>query len=251
MSTPPSSDPSDAWVSPATATEAERTQQVLRNAADTTGPGPQALATVAGLDVAYAEGSPLVVAAVVVLDATTMESLETATAVQEAMFPYLPGLFAFREMPPLLEAMGKLTIVPDLLVCDGHGYAHPRRFGLASHIGVVTDLPAMGVAKTLLCGSAHEPESTRGSHTPVSDNGEMIGACLRTRTGVKPVYVSAGHRINLSTAIRHTLALCPSYRLPETTRQADRLARATLANVVTASPVSAPHPPDNPTTRAR
>jgi deoxyribonuclease V len=219
-----------AWTPPPTATAAEHIQQALREQADTQGPGPPELRTVAGLDVAYAEGSPLVAGAIVVLDATTLEPIEKATAIQEAAFPYLPGLFAFREIPPLLEAMGKLAVAPDLLVCDGHGYAHPRRFGLASHIGILTGLPAIGVAKTLLCGWAAEPDIERGAHTLITDDGEVIGACLRTRTGVKPVYVSAGHQINLATAIRHTVALCPRYRLPETTRQADRLARIALAN---------------------
>jgi deoxyribonuclease V len=231
-------------MSPPTAADAERIQQQLREAADTETPGPQTLATVAGLDVAYAVGTQLVAAAVVVLDATTLEPLDTATAVQEAAFPYLPGLFAFREVPPLLQAVGKLSTSPDLLVCDGHGYAHPRRFGLASHIGVLTGLPAVGVAKTLLCGHAAEPAAERGSHTPIIADDEVIGACVRTRTDVKPVYVSAGHRINLATAIRHTLDICPRYRLPETTRQADRLARTALAKAEQASAV--PIPIDRP-----
>lgn len=218
-----------AWKTPSSAADAERIQQQLRGAVDITGPGPQELGTVAGLDVAYATGSPLVAAAVVILDANTLEPIEHSTAVQRVDFPYLPGLFAFREMPPLLKALGKLTADPDLLVCDGHGYAHPRRLGLASHIGVLTGLPAIGVAKTLLCGHAEEPGADRSSRTPVFDGGEIIGACLRTRTGVKPVYVSAGHRVSLATAIEHTLALCSRYRLPETTRHADHLARAALA----------------------
>lgn len=214
---------------PASAAEAERIQNELRPLSDTTGPGPQRPRAVTGLDVAYRAGSPLVAAAAVVLDAATLEPVEVATAVAEAAFPYLPGLFAFRELPPLLRALEKLTVTPDLLVCDGHGVAHPRRFGLACHIGVVTGLPAFGIAKTLLTGEHEPPGEERGSWTPVRDGPEVIGRCLRTRAGAKPVYVSAGHRIDLATAARHALVLCPRYRLPETTRGADRAARAALA----------------------
>jgi deoxyribonuclease V len=143
-------------------------------------------------------------------------------------FPYAPGLFAFRELPPLLDALRELTRVPDLLVCDGQGLAHPRRFGLACHIGVLTGLPSIGVGKTGFAGKYAEPAAARGSVSPLTENGETVGTVLRTQTDVNPVFVSVGHRIGLEHATRQVLALCPSYRLPESTRQADHVARQAL-----------------------
>jgi len=148
--------------------------------------------------------------------------------IRKAVFPYEPGLFAFRELPPLLAALERLDRGPDVLVCDGHGLAHPRRFGLACHLGVLTGLPTFGVAKTRFVGTHAVPAAARGSSAPLVDAGEEVGAVLRTQDGVKPVYVSAGHRIDLAHACRLTLALTPRYRLPETTRHADRLSRAAL-----------------------
>ncbi len=140
-------------------------------------------------------------------------------------FPYVPGLFAFREVPALLAALDKLTVRPDVLVCDGHGLAHPRRFGLASHLGVLTGLPAFGVGKTRLLGDWAPVGPRRGDRSPLIDAGETVGAVLRTQDGVKPVFVSAGHRMDLAGACDLTLALTPRYRLPETTRAADRACR--------------------------
>jgi deoxyribonuclease V len=145
-----------------------------------------------------------------------------------AAFDYVPGLFAFRELPALVEALRKLTVVPDLLVSDGHGLAHPRRFGLACHLGALTGLPSVGVGKTRLLGSHDPPGDERGDMSALTDRGEVIGRALRTQARIKPVFVSVGHRIDLDTACRHVLALSPRYRLPETTRQADRLCRRAL-----------------------
>ena len=183
--------------------------------------------TAAGLDVAYATDSPLVAAAVVTVSVVTGAVLESATAVGAAEFPYVPGLFAFRELPTLLQALARLTTTPDVLLADGHGLAHPRRFGLACHLGVETGLPTIGVAKTPL-GRYAEPAATRGARTPLLDGDEEVGAALRTQPDVKPVFVSVGHRVDLDTACAQVLALTPKYRLPETTRQADSLSRQAL-----------------------
>lgn len=212
---------------PATVEEAVRLQVELASAVVREPPPDFAPRTAAGLDVAYATDSAVVAAAVVTVSVATGEVLESATAVGEADFPYVAGLFAFRELPTLLTAFAKLSTTPDLLVADGHGIAHPRRFGLACHLGVETGLPTIGVAKTPL-GRYVQPDQTRGARTPLVDEGEEVGAALRTQAGVKPIFVSIGHRVNLATACAQVLTLAPKYRLPETTRQADHLSRRTL-----------------------
>ncbi|HEX5542072.1 MAG TPA: endonuclease V [Micromonospora sp.] len=222
---------------PRTVAEAEAVQDRLRPLVDLLGPGPRAPRTVAGLDVAYAADSDLLAAAVVVLDPRTLAVVDAAVSTGRAAFDYVPGLFAFRELPALLDALGRLTIAPDLLVCDGHGLAHPRRFGLACHLGVVTGLPAIGVAKKPLVGCWEPPGRRRGAWAPLRDGTETVGRVLRTRDGVKPVFVSVGHRMSLDNACAQVLALAPRFRLPETTRQADRMCRAALA--VRGRPVSA------------
>ena len=179
--------------------------------------------TVAGIDVG--QQNDIAQAAVVVLNFPDLEIKEVAIARRRVQFPYIPGLLSFREGPVLLDAFDKLAVMPDLLIFDGQGRAHPRRLGIASHIGLLTGLPSIGCAKSRLCGQHHEPGPQRGSHVPLIDNGEVIGAVLRTRTGVKPVYVSVGHNIDLDTSIEYVLACCRKYRLPETTRQAHRLAK--------------------------
>jgi deoxyribonuclease V len=156
-----------------------------------------------------------------------MEELERATSILPLGFPYVPGLLSFREIPVLLAALRKLQTLPDLLFCDAQGYAHPRRMGMASHLGVVLDLPAIGCAKSLLIGSHKTLAHKAGSWVPLIDEkarGERIGAVLRTRTGVKPIFVSQGHRVSLETAIRMTLAVSDGYRIPRPTRDADHLA---------------------------
>ena len=217
------------YVPPADVAEARRVQEELRSRVDLTGPGPAAPATVAGLDVAYAPGGDLLAAAVTVLDATTLDVVDEAVCVGRPAFPYVPGLFAFREMPALLAALDRLTTRPELLVCDGHGLAHPRRFGLACHLGLVTGLPTIGVGKTPLVGSWTGPGPERGDSADLCDGGEVVGRVLRTQDGVRPVFVSVGHRMGLDNTVRRVLALTPRYRLPETTRTADRLCRRALA----------------------
>lgn len=210
---------------PSTAAEAIAVQEELRGLVSTTDVGkvPQ---YVAGLDVAY-DGDRLA-AAVVVLDWETLGEVERAVVLAETSFPYVPGLFAFREVPSLLFALDRLESRPDLLVCDGQGLAHPRRFGLACHLGVLTGIPSIGAAKTAFVGSYEEPGRERGATAELVEGGEVVGAVVRTRDGVKPVYVSAGHRVSLPTAVAHVLHLTPSYRLPETTRAADHLSREAL-----------------------
>ncbi|MEV5763803.1 endonuclease V [Micromonospora sp. NPDC052213] len=214
---------------PGSVAEALAVQERLRPLVDLVGPGPDEPATVAGLDVAYAESGDRLAAAVTVLDARTLAVVDSAVSVGRPAFDYVPGLFAFRELPALLDALDRLTVRPEVLVCDGHGLAHPRRFGLACHLGVVTGLPAIGVGKTPLLGEWAPPADERGAWTPLRDGAEVVGRVLRTRDGVKPVFVSVGHRMGLDNATARVLALTPRYRLPETTRTADRLCRDALA----------------------
>lgn len=182
--------------------------------------------TVAGVDVAYDKNSDLIVASIAVLDTCTLNVLDTSIIKDQVTFPYIPGLFSFREMPPLIKAFEKLNIEPDLVVCDGHGYAHPRRFGLACHLGVLFDIPTIGCGKTRLIGEYDEPGIKRGDQTELIDtNGEVIGAVLRTQNNVKPVFVSSGHKISIETSCKWILKLSPQYRLPETTRIADHIGR--------------------------
>ena len=186
---------------------------------------------IAGADVAYDDGTGVCAAAVVVVDGRTLDVLDRAVAVRPVAFPYVPGLLAFREAPPLLAALDGLGAAPDVLVCDGYGVAHPRRVGLASHVGVLTGIPSIGVAKNPLTFTHTEPGHERGSWAPLTDGEEVVGRALRTRDGVKPVYVSAGHLVGLDDACALTLRLTPRYRQPETTRLADRLCRDALAGV--------------------
>jgi len=160
--------------------------------------------------------------------AVPLEETGRAYAVVPLEFPYIPGLLSFREIPALLAALGKLRDMPDLLLCDGQGYAHPRRFGLAAHLGVWLDQPTIGCAKSILIGEHGELGHKAGSWTGLVDpqNGERIGAAVRTRDGVRPVYVSQGNRVSLETAIRLTLAVSDGFRIPRPTREADRFASA-------------------------
>jgi len=164
---------------------------------------------------------------VVVFRFPEMEEIARASAVVPLHFPYIPGLLSFREIPVLLAALSKLKEMPDLLFCDGQGYAHPRRFGLACHLGVLLDRPAIGCAKSLLIGTHGELGQEAGSWVPLIDEkakGERIGAAVRTRTGVRPIYVSQGHRVSLETAIRLTLQVGEGVRIPRPTREADAFA---------------------------
>ncbi|WP_459549732.1 endonuclease V [Nocardia sp. X0981] len=202
--------------------EAVAIQQRLRSRVrmdDEHGP----LRRVAGLDVAYRDPDTAI-GVVTVLDLATLAIVDHAVVRERIVFPYISGLFAFREVPALTRALEALTVEPDALVCDGHGLAHPRRFGLAAHLGVLTDLPSIGVAKKSY-GTHTEPGPGRGDRSPVTADGEIVGAALRTQRGVKPVFVSVGHRFTLESACALVLRLAPRYRLPETTRTADHLGR--------------------------
>ncbi|MDE0201797.1 MAG: deoxyribonuclease V [Rhodospirillaceae bacterium] len=199
---------------------------------DRFGPGGRrAIRRVAGVDAAFADGGRVIRAAAVMLDFPGLVQTGDALIERPTAFPYVPGLLSFREVPALLEALGQLPQMPDLILCDGHGYAHPRRFGLACHLGLWLDVPTIGVAKSRLTGAHDEPGSARGDVAwLLADGGarpgERIGAVLRTREKVKPVYVSAGHRVSLRTAVALTLACATRYRLPEPTRLADKLSKA-------------------------
>ncbi len=179
---------------------------------------------IAGSDAAFDKPNGRAVGAVVVLAYPSLEVVEQVAVEAPVTFPYVPGLLSFREAPVLIEAFQRLRSTPDLLMVDGHGYAHPRRFGFACHLGLLLDLPTIGVAKSRLVGEAGAVAAPRGSRADLVDAGEVIGSLLRTRDGVRPVYVSVGHRIGLAAAERWVLACAAKYRLPEPTRLADRLA---------------------------
>ncbi|MEY9933597.1 deoxyribonuclease V [Catenulispora sp. GP43] len=213
---------------PRTAEDAEAEQERLAGRVDVSAPLAP-FRYVAGLDVAYAIDSSRVAGAVVVLDADTLAVEDMATAVMDVEFPYVSGLLAFREMPALISALERLSVEPDVLVCDGYGIAHPRRFGLACHLGVLAGKPALGVAKTAFVGRAVEPGIQRGEAADLVHGGEVVGAVLRTQLSTKPVYVSPGHLITVDDATRLALRLATKYRLPETTRLADQLSRRALA----------------------
>ena len=181
--------------------------------------------TVAGVDVGF-EDRNTARAAVVVLRLSDLEPLDYTVARMPVAMPYIPGLLSFRECPVILEALDQLTIQPDLLLCDGQGIAHPRRLGVASHTGILTGLPAIGVGKSRLTGRHGPVPDEKGAWVPLTDKGETIGAVLRTRPGVKPLYISPGHRISLATSIEYVMACVTRYRLPETTRWADGVASA-------------------------
>ena len=180
--------------------------------------------TVAGVDVGFEENNTITRAAIVVLDFESLELIESAVARRPTTFPYVPGLLSFREIPAVLQAMLKLRAEPDLLLCDGQGIAHPRRLGIATHLGILTDIPAVGVAKSRLTGTHADVPPDKGQHVPLMDKEEQIGAVLRTRTNVKPLYISPGHRVGIDTAWKLVMKCITRYRLPETTRRAHRLA---------------------------
>jgi len=188
---------------------------------------------IAGLDCAFSRDGKRIFAVAVVLkvvgsrrrgaegaESFELEHIETVSAVQETRFPYIPGLLSFREAPVCLEAVKKLSRQPDLFVIDGQGIAHPRRLGLASHLGLFLDRPTIGCAKSRLIGTFEEPGSEKGAWSPLRDGEEVIGAVVRTRSRVKPVFVSVGHKCMLEDVIRVTLACVTRYRIPEPTRLA-------------------------------
>jgi deoxyribonuclease V len=179
---------------------------------------------VAGVDIGFEKQGTITRAAIAVLSFPALELVEHQVIRDKTRFPYVPGFLSFREVPAALKAFKKLQTTPDLLLCDGQGIAHPRRFGLACHMGLWTDLPAIGVAKSRLIGSYQPVGSQKGDWQPLMDKNETIGAVVRTRTNVNPLFVSIGHKVDLKTAIDYTLRCTTKYRLPETTRWADKLA---------------------------
>jgi deoxyribonuclease V len=212
---------------PPSTADAEQIQQDLAAMVEIpTRPVP-APRTVAALDVSYeVDGDRLVAAAVVVTP--DGEIVEEQLATGQARFPYQPGLLAFREVPILLEVLAQLATPVDLLLVDGQGLAHPRRCGSASHLGVVTGMPAIGCAKNHFVGEHEEPGPNRGDRAPLVDRGDVVGAALRTQHGVRPVYVSPGHRIGVEQASNLVLSLCSEYRLPDPLRRADHISRQAL-----------------------
>jgi len=184
---------------------------------------------IAGVDISVNRWAKTGTGAVVVLNYPALDVAEVEVVTDRVEMPYIPGLLSFREMPLLLAACEKLSIKPDLVIVDGQGIAHPRRMGLASHLGLCLDVPTIGCAKSRLCGSHEEPDAEAGAAAALFDGEEVIGSVVRTRTGVKPVYVSIGHMVDLPTAVRWTLACCRGYRLPEPTRLAHQAAGGHLS----------------------
>ena len=203
--------------------EAGRLQTELSSRIILSGELPQ-ISYIAGCDVSSEWRGKIFYAAIVIMSYPELYVVEEASAVMEVGFPYVPGLLSFREMPVLLKAWEKISIVPDLIMCDGSGLIHPRFFGLACHLGLWLNLPAIGAAKNLLCGAYDNLSNTKGSTSPVIYKGKFVGAALRTRSGVKPVFVSPGHLISIDDAVKHVLNAAPNYRLPEPLRAAHRSA---------------------------
>jgi deoxyribonuclease V len=189
------------------------------------------LQTVGGLDCALSRDKKNIIACVVVLSAENFEIIESAYSVERLKFPYVPGLLSFRELPVCLSAMEKLQKAPNAVIVDGQGIAHPRRFGLACHLGLFIDIPTIGCAKSRLIGEFDEPASKKGSESPLKDGDEIIGTVLRTRNNARPLFVSVGNRCRLQDAVRIVLACCTKYRLPEPSRLAHQIA-AKLKNII-------------------
>jgi deoxyribonuclease V len=181
---------------------------------------------VAGADLAFNLDEDCAIAGVVVYRFPEMEEIERKWGDSRIAFPYVPGLLSFREGPALLKVFARLKNKPDLIFCDGHGYAHPRRFGVASHLGLLLDTPTIGCAKSILIGTYERLPLEAGAWAPLRDRDEVIGAALRTRTGVNPIYVTQGHRVSLATALKFTLAVGDGYRIPRPTRDADHFVAA-------------------------
>lgn len=212
--------PWDVSVHQATAIQRHLAQQVQLDE----NPELTELDIVAGVDVGFEDEGRTTRAAVAVLDFPSLHLVEQSIARIPTNFPYIPGLLSFRELPAVLEAIQQLMQRPQIFLCDGQGIAHPRRLGIASHLGVLLDMPTIGVAKTRLVGRYEEPANERGAWSSLMDGDECIGAVLRTRQGVKPIFVSPGHKLSLQQSIDITMACTGRYKLPETTRWAHRLA---------------------------
>ncbi len=203
--------------------EAIRIQHALRGQVIARDDAPVRFRRVAAMDVSYDRRSPWIYAGIVLLRVPEFDVVEQIGMRSRAEFPYVPGLLSFREAPPGLAVWERLRLRPDCLICDGHGYAHPRRFGFACHFGLLVDLPTIGFAKSTLVGSSKPPARTRGSLSDLVEGGEVVGAAVRTQADVAPVFVSVGHRISLATAVATILAWAPRYRIPEPVRRAHAL----------------------------
>lgn len=203
--------------------EARRVQERLRHRREDRAPAGLRVRLVAGADVSIGRGESRGFGAVVVWDRETGETVDSARAEAPVSFPYVPGLLSFRELPVLARAWSRLQTAPDVLLFDGHGAAHPRRFGLACHGGVLFDVVSVGCAKSVLVGEHSPPDEGRGAISPLVEGEKEVGRAVRTRTGVRPVFVSVGHRVDLDTAVEVVLASAPKYRVPEPIRRADRL----------------------------
>lgn len=179
---------------------------------------------VAAVDAAFPDRGRTTRAAAVLMQFPDLESVEEVVHEQPTELPYIPGLLSFRELPAVLGALERLSVPPELVLCDGQGRAHPRRFGIACHLGVTTGLATIGVGKSRLCGRHEEPGPEKGDAVDLVDDDEVIGRVLRSRAQVRPVYISVGHRISLESAVELVLACTPTYRLPEPVRRADHLA---------------------------
>ncbi|MGD0784693.1 MAG: deoxyribonuclease V [Sedimentisphaerales bacterium] len=176
--------------------------------------------TIAGLDCAFSKDKKSIYACIVVLSSQSFEILETVHSIEPVTFPYIPGLLSFREAPACLAAAENLKTVPDCFIVDGQGLAHPRRLGIACHLGLFLDVPTIGCAKSRLIGDFENPAAAKGSTSPLKDKNEIIGSVVRTRSNVKPVFVSVGFKCRLSDAVRIVLDCCVKYRLPEPSRLA-------------------------------
>lgn len=205
--------------------EAVALQQALRSRViRANGFRPDQLRRILGVDASYSAYQAQGRAALVLCSFPDLAVLEQAVGARRSVFPYVPGLLSFREVPLVLDAFARLREQPDLLLVDGHGYAHPRRFGIASHLGVYLDLPSIGCAKSRLVGSYDEPGPEPGDRAPLTHRGETIGIVLRAKRRTNPLFISVGHKIDLETAVDVVLRCLRGYRLPEPTRLADRLA---------------------------
>jgi deoxyribonuclease V len=200
-------------------TEAIALQRAMAGQIDTAAP-LERCELIAGADVSYGRFSNIFYAGVVVVRVADGEVVEKQGAVVESSFPYIPGLLSFREAPALLEAFAEVQSDPDAVMLDAHGFSHPRRFGITCHVGLLLDRPTIGCAKSRLTGTFREPARKAGATSPLCDGSDVIGAVVRTKPGVKPIFVSVGHRIDLASAVRITLAAGRGYRLPEPTRLA-------------------------------
>jgi len=204
--------------------EAKTLQKKLARLVETKDRLSTSIEKVAAVDVAYETNGDRIFAAVVTQNVRSLAVIEKATHEDTACFSYIPGLFSFREIPPVTRALAKLKHTPDLVICDGQGLAHPRRFGLACHLGLLYDIPTIGCSKNSLIGQYNQPGEKRGDYSFLVHEGEIIGAVLRTQTRTKPVFVSIGHRISLPAACAWILRLASRYRQPEPIREAHRLA---------------------------